>query len=377
MGAPAQARRIRFGAFEADLRSGELHKHGIRIRLQNQPFQMLLMLLENPGELVTREELQKKLWPAHTFVDFENGLNTAVKWLRDALSDTADKPRFIETLPRRGYRFIGEIEVVSEVVSKDSDREREPSPELAATTQAPAQPQPGVAPLAVQPVRSSRRPWLLVTAVALTVLVAVTVFDAGGVRSRWFGAKVGAGISSIAVLPFRNTSGDPAQDYIADGLSDSVNALLSRIASLSVTSPRSTLRYAGTKDSPQKIARELGAQTLVDASVATAANRVQVRVWMVDGATGRTLWAESFDREQTNILALQNEMAREIVKEIGTKLTPEEHQHLSQVPSYNPRAYELYVRGRHFWHKGSTGNPEPYARSRELFEAAIDEDPNF
>src|SRR5712692_2104759 len=239
MSSPVEGRIVRFGPFELDLRSGELRKNGSRVGLQDQPLQILSVLLERPGEMVTREELRQRLWPADTYVDFEHGLNAAVKRLRDTLGDSADTPRFIETVPRRGYRFVAAVG------------------------------SPG--PATLRP-RSAR--WILAVAVAVlaTVLVVATLISS---RRRSPEAEDPQRISSLAVLPFRNLSGDPGQDYFADGMTDQLINDLGRIKALRVISRTSTGRYKGTGKSVSELARELNVDAMVEGSVMRSGNRVR------------------------------------------------------------------------------------------------------
>ena len=234
---------VRFGVFEVDLHAGELRKQGARIRLQEQPFHVLQMLLEQPGEIVTREVLQKRIWPADTFVDFDQGLNNAIKRLREALGDSPESPRFIETVPRRGYRFIASL-----------------------------------------------------------------------------GSSL-KGIESLAVLPFENLSRDPEQEYFADGLTEAVITSLAKIRALKVISRTTVMHYKDTRKPLREIARELEAQGIVEGTVLRSGERVRVSAQLVDASTDTHLWAESYDRDLRDILALHAELARAIANEIQVKLT--------------------------------------------------------
>jgi TolB-like protein/DNA-binding winged helix-turn-helix (wHTH) protein len=357
---PAPTRRVRFGTFQVDLRSGELVKSGIRIRLQDQPFQVLALLLQKPGELVTREELQQKLWPADTFVDFDTGLNTAIKRLRDALGDSAENPRFIETLPRRGYRFIAPLEGNGYASLAEA-----PLPEVAAVPP----PSPVLRP-------RLRTTWLAAGACLLLLLAALLALNVGGLRKRLFGGAQPR-TQRIAVLPFENLTGDPAQEYIVDGITDSLTNDLANISSLDVKSFNSAMHYKATKESLQKIARDLKVDALVVGTVAGTANRLRINFQLVDAATERVLLPGSLERDLTDILAMQKEAARAIVQEIGAKLTPEELTRLATAPPVNPKAYLFFLQGRNFWFKGTPATPEFYEKSRDFFQSAIDEDPTY
>lgn len=336
-------RAIRFGVFEVDPQSGELRRQGVHIKLQEQPLQVLALLLERPGELITREELQQKLWPADTFVDFDVGLNTAIKRLRDALGDSADNPRFVETLPRRGYRFIAPLHGVD------------------------AAPDQSEAPV--------RYPWKSRPVAALglvaALVAAVLGLNLGGIRHRLFGVPR---IESLAVLPLENLTGDPAQDYFVDGMTDALTTDLAQIGSLRVISRTSAMRYKGARKPLPQIARELNVDAVVEGSVARSGNRVRINAQLVHAPTDRHLWAASYEREAENILALQNEVARAIAGEIELKLTPDEQARLQRARPVNPAAYEALLRARYSCTKRTEATMK---KGIEYFEQAIALDPNY
>src|SRR6516225_5449053 len=255
---------VPFGPFEADFRSQELRKQGVRLRLPRQSFQILKMLLERPGEVVSREELRAKLWPADTFVDFDHGLNAAGKRLRDALGDTAENPHFIETLPRLGDRFI------AAKVPDTIPPEKRPPP----------------------------RRWglPLVAAAAVLSAVALLVVDAGGLRSKLFtGSAAQPQIRSLAVLPLTNLSGDAEQEYFADGMTEELITELSRIGSLKVISRTSVMPYKGEKRKPlPQIGRELNVDAVMEGAVLRSGNRVRITAQLIYAQTDQHLMAETY-----------------------------------------------------------------------------------
>lgn len=291
--APPITKLRRFGAFELDVRAGELHKDGFKIKLQGQPIEVLIALLEHPGEIVTREQLRQRLWPSDTFVDFEHNLNSAVKRLREALGDSADNPRFIETLPRHGYRFIA------------------PAPEQ------------------VRPVhrRQFRIRAFWIAAPAGVMMVALVVgLNLGGLRQRLFGSARGAPIQSLAVLPLENLSGNPEEEYFAEGMTEELITELGRIRTLRVVSRQSVMQYKGTNKSLPQIASELHVEALVQGSALRAGNRVRITAQLVRASPEEHLWAESYERDVSDvrdIISLQQEVAREIVNEIRVTVTPQ------------------------------------------------------
>jgi TolB-like protein/DNA-binding winged helix-turn-helix (wHTH) protein len=336
---------IRFGVFEADLASGELRKQGVRIKLQDQPFQALVALLERPREVVTRDELQKRLWPGDTVVDFDRGINKAINRLREALGDDADNPRFIETLPQKGYRFLAQVEAVQAEPPVGG-----PPPETA--TRAPAGPH-----------RRNRRA-VLAIAGGLAPVVAI------GYR---FLPSRQRPIQSIAVLPLENLSGNPAEEYFSDGLTDELIGEIARIGSLRVISRTSVMQYkGGARKSLPAIARELNVDAILEGTVAQSGGRVRITAQLIRAQDDRHLWSERFERDLTDILVLQSEVARAIAGKIRIELTPGEQSSLSRTRRVNPQAYEAYLKGSYFLHKGIPG----LSRSIEFFTQAIQLDPS-
>lgn len=368
---PSDSRSVlHFGPFQVDLASGELHKHGVKLRLQEQPFQILVMLLQNPGEVVTRDELRNKLWSLDTFVDFDVGLNNAVLRLRNVLGDSADSPRFIETLPRRGYRFIGQVDgrVAAQVhedarPSKDGDQEKAVSP-ISATTQ--------VAKPAMQWFRH-RRAWTVTFVLAILLALAASL-NVGGLRQRVLGRSVAPAIRSLAVLPLENLSGDEAQEYFADGMTDELITDLASIASLRIISRTSTTHYKGTRKTIPEIASELNVDAVVEGSVGRSANKVRIRAQLIRAVPEEHLWAKSYERDLPDVLALQRDVASAIANEIKIHLTPQERQHLANARPVNPDAYNAYLLGDYH---SSKRNPAALEKGIQYFQEAIRIDPSY
>ena len=341
---------VRFGVFELDLHSGELRKRGVNLPLQGLPIQVLTILLENPGQMVTRDELRTRLWPADTFVDFDHSLHNAIARLREALGETASSPRFVETLPRKGYRFIG-------------------SPELPAVT-------PKKDESAVARRRLSRRALVPAGLSLLAVLTVLVGLNMGGLRSRLFGTPVSAAIhvDSIAVLPLKNLSDDREQDYFADGMTEALITDLGKVSALRVISRTSVMRYKNTNKALPEIARDLQVDALVEGTVARAGDRLRITANLVQAAPEKHLWGDTYERSLSDVIALQNEVARNITQQIQVQLTPEEHVRLSTSHAVDPEAYKLYIKGRYFWVKR---NRESFDRAMSYFQQAIDRDPNY
>jgi TolB-like protein/DNA-binding winged helix-turn-helix (wHTH) protein/Tfp pilus assembly protein PilF len=342
---------LRFGVFEVDVRAGELRKQGVRIKLQDQPFHVLTVLLQRPGEVVTREELRNQNWPADTFVDFDNSLNTAINKLRDALGDSADNPRFIETLPRRGYRFIGSADGVDEGAGARGKRQG-------------------------GEVRFSARRLRWIGAIVLFAALAGTLFalNVFRVRERVIGNSRVVRIQSLAVLPLTNLSGDPNQEYFSDGMTDALITGLAQLGSVKVISRTSIMRYKKTDKSLPEIAHELNVDGIIEGTVQRSGDRVRITAQLIEGSTDRHVWANGYERDLRDVLTLQDEVARAIAHEIKIKLTPQDETRLATARQVNPDAYELYLKGRYHLNKVRGVSVRQAA---EYFSKAIALDGNY
>ncbi len=355
--------RLRFGVFELDLRAGELRKRGLRIRFQEQPFQLLAMLLEHPGEVVTREELQKKLWPADTFVDFDHGLNKAISKIREALSDSPESPRFVETVARRGYRFLAEVKVVDTVPDRSPELATLPNPvaevgdrpELAGT---PAMPKHPLSSLA----------WKIS---AFVLLVLVASLAAWKLHS-W--NRPSLVIRSLAVLPLESLSSDASQDYFADGMTDELISDLGQISALRVISRTSVMAYKHARKPLPQIARELNVDAVVEGTVLRSGDQVRITAQLIEASTDKHLWSQSYQGELRDTLALQNQVARAIADQIRITVNPQEQAALKNVKVVNPQAYESFLKGRYFWNKRTADGLKV---ALAYFNQAIDEDPKY
>jgi TolB-like protein/DNA-binding winged helix-turn-helix (wHTH) protein/Flp pilus assembly protein TadD len=342
---------VRFGSFEIALNSGELRKAGLRIRVQQQPLRLLEILLERPGEVVTREELRNQIWPNESFGDFDQAVNVAVAKLRSALGDSAENPRYIETLPRRGYRFIAAVTVVSSAADKV-----EPAPKL---------------PASGAPQRPNR--WKIVaTAMAAVLLVsALWVFLR---RSSPPAASLSSGpVLSLAVLPLENLSNN-SEDYFADGMTDELITDLAQIGALRVISRTSIMPYKGVRKPLAQIARELNVDAVVEGTVLRSGKQVRITAQLIRAPADEHLWAQSYEGDVSDTLALQKKVARAIAEQIRIKLTPHEDAVLHDVKVVNPEAYENYLKGRYFWNKRTA---EGLQKATDYFNQAIASDPNY
>jgi TolB-like protein/DNA-binding winged helix-turn-helix (wHTH) protein/Tfp pilus assembly protein PilF len=373
MGTSATVSRVlHFGVFEVDLKACEIRKHGVRLKLPEQPFQVLSVLLENPREIVTRDELRTRLWPSDTFVDFDHGLNNAVMRLREVLGDSSESPRFVETIPRRGYRFIAPVA----------------GSLLPATPTIPPQEESGHVPVEVakpEPVEPSAEirskpadhPWASTGRLAIIgagILFASLLGAAAFYRYHRSGAVAPAQSKSLIVLPLENLSGDKDQDYFADGMTDDLIANLAKIHSLRVISRSTAMSYKGTHKPLSQIASELNVDAVVEGTVLRVGDRVRITAELVQVSTDRHLWADTYESQMGDILALQNRVSSAIVNEIRINLTPADVERLARNPAVAPEAYENYLKGRYYWNKRSDEN---LTRAIGYFEEATHQAPNY
>ena len=339
MATPQQSHEVlRFGTFEVDRTAGELRKSGVRIRLQEQPFRILLLLLDGPGEIVTREQIIQLLWPDGTFVDYEHSINTAVRKLREALGDDPDNPRFIETMPRRGYRLIAPIEPAQKYETR--------VPRSHHGTSAP-QLQPDAPVLQSRRIRTAR---LIVAGCFFLAAGALAFSWKSGPFLQYRGTSSPL-ITSIAVLPLTNLSGDPEQEYFADGMTDELITSISKIRGLKVISRTSVMQYKGISK-PNKglpaIARELNVDGVIEGTVLRSENRIRITVQLIHAASDTHVWAESYERDLTDVIALQDEVTLAVAHQIKAALTVPEQTQIVRNRAIDPRAYELYLKGRFY-----------------------------
>jgi TolB-like protein/DNA-binding winged helix-turn-helix (wHTH) protein len=357
MPAPASSTdRVQFGVFELDLQNAELRKGGVKVKLQEQPLKILQILLENPGRIVGREELQKRVWPANTFVEFDQGLYSAMARLRDALGDSSDNPRFIETAARRGYRFIAPVTSLAAGPTSDT------APEKNITTE--TNPPFGVRRFVLN---------LLAGLVGGALLLAIALeFNIADARE-WLRSRT-TPIRSIAVLPLQNLSNDPEQEYFADGMTDELITSLAMLKDVRVISRTSVMRYKGTTKAMPQIGHELHVDAIVEGSVLRSGGRVRITAQLVEASTDRHLWAASYDRELRDTLLTQAEAARSITENIRAQLTMPQKEKLAKTRTVNPEAYDLYLRAR--WYSERITHADT-AKCIETLQLSIKKDPSF
>ena len=355
---------MRFATYEVSFQSGEVRKSGLRIRLQQQPMKLLEILLERPGEVITRDELCSRVWPNESFGDFDQALNIAIAKLRTALGDSAENPRFIETLAKRGYRFIADVSVVA---ADALPKKPEPGEAIPGATELDhTLPSAGLAAAPKRRMWSRRR-----TMVLLALLISMSALALWVFRSR---ARAPAGIRSLAVLPLENLSGDPSQNYFADGMTDELITDLAQISALRVISRTSAMVYKGARKPLPQIARELNVDAVVEGTVLRSGDQVRITAQLIDASTDKNLWSQSYEGELRDTLAVQNRVARAIADEIRINLTPQERAALTNVEVVNPEAYESYLKGRYFWNKRTA---DELRVALAYFNQSIEQDPKY
>ena len=357
------SKRLRFGVFEVDLRAGELRKHGLQIRLQEQPFQVLAMLLEHGREVVTREELQKRLWPADTFVDFDQGLNKAINKIREALGDSAESPRFVETVARRGYRFLAEVTVIGTPSESGSERPTETLPQASEHDRA--------TPVNEQTAHSRLVPSLAWVIAGSALVLILIILGAWTFHSKNLPSPV---IHSLAVLPLESLSGDASQDFFADGMTDELITDLGQISALRVISRTSVMPYKRARKPLGQIARELNVDAVVEGTVLRSGNEVRITAQLIEAREDKHLWASSYEGDLRNTLTLQNQVARAIAENIRVSLNARENAALKNSKVVNPEAYVSYLKGRYFWNRRSA---DGLKAAVTYFNQAIDEDAGY
>ena len=316
------------------------------------------MLLERPGDIITREELQARLWPADTFVGFDEGINTAIRKLRVAFGDSADNPRFIETIPRRGYRFLAPVHEAAAETAQPS--------ESVAASDATAE-VPRSRPGSVQ-----RLVVALLAVTLLAVLVGVTYLR----RSHPPKTPPAQKRAMLAVLPFQNMSNDPTQEYFSDGLTEETITDLGQLSpeQLGVIARTSAMAYKHTNKTVSQIGQELSVDYILEGSVRREGGEARVSAQLIRVSDQTHLWAQNYERELHDLLLIENELGKAIARQVQINLTPQQEIDLSKMRTVNPEAYDLYLKGRFYWNQR---NPAAIKESIGYLQRATEKDPNF
>jgi TolB-like protein/DNA-binding winged helix-turn-helix (wHTH) protein len=394
---------VRFGDFEVDLRTAELRSNGHHIILQEKPFQILTALLERPGEMISREELSKRLWPEGTFVDFNLGLNKAVNRLREALDDSAEQPRFIETFPKRGYRFMAPITrngdrgpahavpTSTAGVSSNSESERDSDSDSDTNTNTNtnsvrlhghgsdhADALLSNPPLAVlEKPAFTRRSAAVAGLLAIVILIVIAIF-AGSYFAwrRYSKTPVPAGRIMMAVLPFQNLTGDPEQEYLTDGLTDETIARLGALQPerLGIVARTSVMGYKHGDKPLDQIGRELDVQYVLEGSVRRDRNRLRITAQLIQVKDQSHIWAQEYDRSSQDVIALQDDVAAGVTQEIQSRWAVELRNHPVRHQPATPQAYDAYLKGRYSLNRRTEAGLH---NALGYFHAAADADPGY
>jgi TolB-like protein/DNA-binding winged helix-turn-helix (wHTH) protein/tetratricopeptide (TPR) repeat protein len=372
MGTSESAAPIRFGAFELDATNGELRKAGITLKIHPQPLQVLLLLTQHAGEVVTREQIREQLWGQNTFVDFEHGINFCIAQVRGTLGDNSEKPRYVETLARRGYRFIAPVTKGATPAALTADEriaERQPGelfPEVANPAGAAGTVRPPLAGV-------STRKWKY--SLAALSLVVITAAALGW---QWRSRQGEPTIRSIAVLPLQNLSNDSEQEYFSDGMTDALITYLAQINSLKVISRTSSMQYKQTKKSLPEIARELSVDGIIEGTVQRSGDRVRITAQLIHGPSDKHIWANSYEGDLRDVFTLERDVTEDIARQIQTRLVTKKRVEQTQPRPMDPKALEAFLQGNYHLNKQSRGSgDEEKKQAAEYFQQAIAADPNF
>jgi TolB-like protein/DNA-binding winged helix-turn-helix (wHTH) protein/Tfp pilus assembly protein PilF len=381
---PSPSRRVRSGLFEIDLNSGEVHKNGRKLPLQGQPFRVLAMLLEHSGEVVTREELQARLWPADTYVGFDEGLNTAIRKLRVAFGDSADNPRFIETIPRCGYRFIapvhdktknglpGQADVIVNGPAGGGHGEARSGDFTGLDGQAAE----GIPGPNAQVSRVRRWPRVLVVSIAAAIVFILAGIAYLRMRAPRSAKSAGQTRVMLAILPFENLSDNPDQEYFSDGLTEETITDLGQLSpkELGVIARTSAMAYKHTDKTVRQIGRELGVDYVLEGSVRREGEKVRISAQLIRVKDQTHVWARSYDRELKDLIAVQNDLGKAIAEQVQAHLNSQREIEVSRTQAVDPEAYDLYLKGRFYWNQRTPG---AIKKSILYFQQATTKDPNF
>jgi TolB-like protein/DNA-binding winged helix-turn-helix (wHTH) protein len=369
---------FRFDDFELDRGTYELRRAGLSVPLQRLPFELLYLLIECRGQLVTRQQIIERLWGKSVFVDSENGINTAVNKIRRALNDDADEPRFVVTVPAKGYRFVAAVSLPNGESSGLPLSENSINGDELGTAELPTEADEVDARIGSEKRPVGKKYWRnVLLSVGLVLMVAVAVLAPHfGLRPPASPALPLPDQPSIAVLPFTNMSGDREQEYFSDGITDDLITALSRIPNLFVIARTSTFTYKGKAAKVQEVSRELGVKYILEGSVHKAGDQVRIMAQLVDATTGAQLWAERYDRPIRDIFALQDEIVQRIVTTLNLQLAVSERGILITKRTDNLEAYDYFLRGVEFFTFGSP-TKEPFDKARQMFQKAIEFDPKY
>ncbi len=384
---------IRFGeGYEVDLRPPRLRRGSHVLKLERIPFEILLLLLEHRGEIVTREQIVSRVWRQGVFLDTDNSIRGAIRKLRQVLKDDAETPRFIQTVTGQGYRFVARVMTPKEPGAASEPEaagvptsERDFVSELDSWLQArrlrivePDQDRPAEKTTDAGTGQANRKSyrWLFVAAALLSVACLLSFLAVRGWRRASNPPTHSQGKIVLAVLPFENLSRDPDQDFFSDGLTEEMIAQTGKLNRdrLTVVARSSVAKYKGTHLAAKEIGKELSADYLLQGAVRRSADRVRITVQLVEAQNQTDIWTESYDRELKDLLAVQDSVVQSIASQIHIALTEEQKTRLANPRQTRPEAYEAYLKGRYYWNKRTA---EGMQKAEHYFQQAIDSDPTY
>ena len=372
MAVGVQLRTVTFCEFTVDLRLRELRRNGTYVKLRGQPFAVLALLVQHPGELVTREELRAHLWRDQTFVDFDHSLNVAVNRIREVLCDSAENPRYIETIPRLGYRFVAKVTADKFPAAGDCVSATKAATEILQETQSEAVHHP-VSPLNPDS-RGARTTWYLAAMACVVILMVSAATHLGPLAKHQVGASTGK--TMLAVLPFENLTGDPTDEYFSDGLTEEMITQLATLepSRLGVIARTSVMAYKHGDRSISRVGDQLGVQYILEGSLRQSSGRVRITAQLIQVKDQTHLWAHDYDRDLGDVLTLEREVSGAVAREIQLELTPQAQANLARPRPVDPDAHQMYLKGRFCWNERT---PDGYKKSIEYFEGAIRKDPDY
>jgi TolB-like protein/DNA-binding winged helix-turn-helix (wHTH) protein/Tfp pilus assembly protein PilF len=358
---------------ELDRSAYELRRGGSPLKLSRTPMEVLLLLVERRGELVTRDEIAERIWGKNVFVDRDNNINAAIRKLRQVLEDDPEKPKFVQTVTGRGYRFISAVPEAGNLTALPAGG----SDPVLLTDVLPASriraaiPHPRV-----------RRLWLLLPCAAIALILGVVAYFHGSrlrTHPQTAVAQTAVGRVMLAVLPFKNLTGDAAQDYFSDGLTEEMIAQLGNLdpPHLGVIARTSVMHYKGSNEKLDQIGSELRVQYVLEGSVRRSSDKIRITAQLIQIRDQTHVWARQYDRELSDLLALQGEIAQEVAEEIPLGFTDPKAAISAHQPLLGPQAYEaydLYLKGRYFWNKRT---PRGFQQAIECFQRSIAKDPKY
>ena len=367
---------LEFDEFSLDCDRYELLRSGQSVKLERIPMELLILLVARDGRLVTRQEIIEHVWGTDVFIDTEHGINTAIRKIRNVLRDDPEQPRFVQTVSRKGYRFIAPINVIAQRGGNGNHGATDLLPPNPAQTQTDL-PVPIAPPQSHRIFRGRLQKAALVLTGAIGVVAVLGGLNLGGVRQRLFGHTLrqgGAQIRSLAVLPIENLSGDLSQDFLADGMTEELITELGKSGALRVISRTSVMQYKGTKKPVQEIARELNVDALLEGTMLRSGNHLRITANLVQSSPETHLWADTYDSENGDILSLQKQVADSVAREIRVALSPTNTTTPADRRSVNPGAQDLYFRGLYALRSAGSGATQ---RAVDYLQRAIKKDPNF